>query len=225
MKKVATLAVASLFAAGISGIAMAQEPKTHTETTTKQKGPGPDMKTKSETVTGTVKSYTAGKSIKVEGPGGKNYSFDLDEVARVEGNVAEGSMVKVTYYKANDGREHVTVLSESKGPHGAHMMNSSGSNGQAAATGERVHSESTTKQTGSGPDARSKTEVVIGNVKKYEAGKKITVEGPKDKDYTFDLDEGATINPSVAVGQRVKVTYTKTNNGQKVTMIEIAPAQ
>jgi hypothetical protein len=222
MKKIATLAVASLFAAGITGVAMAQEPKTHTETTTKQTGPGPDMKTKSETVTGTVKSYTAGKSIKVEGPGGKNYSFDLDEVARVEGNVAEGSMVKVTYYKANDGREHVTVLSESKGPHGAHMMNSS--NGQAAA-GERVHSESSTKQTGPGPDARSKTEVVIGNVKKYEAGKKITVEGPKDKDYTFDLDEAASINPSVAVGQRVKVTYTKGNNGQKVTMIEPAPAQ
>jgi hypothetical protein len=222
MKKFATLAVASLFAAGISGIAMAQEPKAHTETTTKQTGPGPDMKTKSETVTGTVKSYTAGKSIKVEGPGGKNYSFDLDEVARVEGNIAEGSAVKVTYYKANDGREHVTVLSESKGPHGAHMMNSK--NGQEA-TGERVHSESTTKQTGPGPDAKSKTEVVIGNVKKYEAGKKITVEGPKDKDYTFDLDESASINPSVAVGQRVKVTYTKGNNGQKVTMIEPAVGQ
>jgi len=220
MKKFATLAVASLFAAGISGAAMAQE-KTHSETTTKQTGPGPDMKVKSETVTGTVKSYNAGKSIKVEGPGGKNYSFDLDEVARVEGNIAEGSMVKVTYYKANDGREHVTVLSESKGPHGGHMMNSA--SGQEA--GERVHSESTTKQTGPGPDARSKTEVVIGNVKKYEAGKKITVEGPKDKDYTFDLDEGAAINPSVAVGQRVKVTYTKGNNGQKVTMIEPAAGQ
>ena len=218
MKKFATLAVASLFAAGISGVAMGQE-KTHSETTTKQTGPGPDMKVKSETVTGTVKSYNAGKSIKVEGPGGKNYSFDLDEVARVDGNIAEGSMVKVTYYKANDGREHVTVLSESKGPHGAHMMGSA--NGQEA--GERVHSESTTKQTGPGPDARSKTEVVIGNVKKYEAGKKITVEGPKDKDYSFDLDESASINPSVAVGQRVKVTYTKGNNGQKVTMIE--PAQ
>ena len=218
MKKFATLAVASLFAAGISGIAMAQE-KTHSETTVKHTGPGPDSKAKSETVTGTVKSYSAGKSIKVEGPGGKNYSFDLDEAARVEGNIAEGSMVKVTYYKADDGREHVTVLSEGKGPHGAHMMGSS--NPQDA--GERVHSESTTKQTGPGPDARSKTEVVIGNVKKYEAGKKITVEGPKDKDYTFDLDDAASVNPSVAVGQKVKVTYTKGNNGQKVTMIE--PAQ
>jgi hypothetical protein len=221
MKKLATLAVASLFAAGISGVATAQE-KTHSETTTKQTGPGPNMKAKSETVTGTVKSYDAGKSIKVEGPGGKNYSFDLDEGARVEGSIAEGSMVKVTYYKSNDGREHVTVLSAGKGPHGAHMMNSS--SGQQA-VGERVHSESTTKQTGPGPDAKSKTEVVIGNVKKYEAGKKITVEGPKDKDYTFDLDEGASINPNVAVGQRVKVTYTKGSNGQKVTMIEPAVGQ
>jgi hypothetical protein len=220
MKKFATLAVATLFAAGITGVAMAQE-KVHSETTTKQTGPGPDMKVKSETVTGTVKSYTAGKSIKVEGPGGKNYSFDLDEAARVEGSIAEGSMVKVTYYKSSDGREHVTVLSESKGPHGAHTMTSGGSNAQAA--GERVHSESTTKQTGPGPDAKSKTEVVIGNVKKYEAGKKITVEGPKDKNYTFDLDDTASINPNVAVGQKVKVTYTKGSNGEKVTMIE--PAQ
>ena len=218
MKKFATLAVASLFAAGISGIAMAQD-KTHSETTVKHTGPGPDSKVKSETVIGTVKSYDAGKSIKVEGPRGKNYSFDLDEAARVEGNIAEGSMVKVTYYKADDGREHVTVLSEGKGPHGGHMMGSA--NPQDA--GERVHSESTTKQTGPGPDARSKTEVVIGNVKKYEAGKKITVEGPKDKDYTFDLDDAASVSPSVAVGQKVKVTYTKGNNGQKVTMIE--PAQ
>ena len=68
MKKIATLAVASLFAAGVTGTAIAQE-KTHSETTTKQTGPGPDMKTKSETVTGTVKSYSAGESIKVEGPG------------------------------------------------------------------------------------------------------------------------------------------------------------
>jgi hypothetical protein len=220
MKKFATVAVATLFAAGISGVAMAQE-KTHSETTVKHTGPGPDSKAKSETVHGTVKSYEAGKSIKVEGPGGKNYSFDLDEAARVEGNIAVGDMVKVTYYKSDDGREHVTVLALAKGPHGAHMMGSSSSNQEAA--GERVHSESTTKQTGPGPDARSKTEVVIGNVKKYEAGKKITVEGPKDKDYTFDLDEAASVNPSVAVGQKVKVTYTKGNNGQKVTMIE--PAQ
>jgi ribosomal protein S17 len=212
--------VASLFAAGISGVAMAQD-KTHSETTVKHTGPGPDTKAKSETVTGTVKSYEMGKSIKVEGPGGKKYSFDLDENARVEGNIAEGSPVKVTYYKSDDGREHVTVLSEGKGPHGAHMMGSSSANQEAV--GERVHSESTTKQTGPGPDARSKTEVVIGNVKKYEAGKKITVEGPKDHDYTFDLDESASVNPSVAVGQKVKVTYTKSNNGQKVTMIE--PAQ
>ena len=136
MRKFATLAVASLFAVGVTGVAMAQD-KTHSETTTKQTGPGPDVKTKSETVTGTVKSYNAGKSIKVEGPGGKNYSFDLDEVARVEGNIAEGQMVKVSYYKSNDGREHVTVLSEAKGPHGAHMMGS----GNAAATGtSRVQS-------------------------------------------------------------------------------------
>ena len=54
MKKFATLAVASLFAVGVTGVAMAQD-KTHSETTTKQTGPGPDTKSKAETVTGTVK--------------------------------------------------------------------------------------------------------------------------------------------------------------------------
>ena len=79
--------------------------------------------------------------------------------------------------------------------------------------------ESVTKHTGPGPDTKVKTETVIGTVKKYEAGKKITVTGPKDKDYSFDLDENVAFKGDVAVGQRVKVTYTKTDGGDKITSV------
>ena len=77
-----------------------------------------------------------------------------------------------------------------------------------------------TKESGPGPDAKTKSEVVVGTVKDYEPGKKIKVTGPGDKDFSFDLDEGVGMQGNVAVGQRVKVTYTKLPNGNKVTTIE-----
>jgi hypothetical protein len=69
------------------------------------------------------------------------------------------------------------------------------------------------------PDTKVKTETVVGTIKKYEPGKKIVVTGPGDKDFTFDLDENASILRPVAVGDRVKVTYRKGDNGDKVTVI------
>jgi hypothetical protein len=211
MKRFTTgMAVVLCVAVGGGAYALGQE-KQHTETTVKKTGPGPDVKTKTETVVGTVKDYEAGKKIKVEGPGGKDYSFDLDENAKLEGSVVVGQMAKVTYYKDNDGRERVTVLSEA--PKGA----------QASASAPRLHSESTVKQTGPGPDMKTKSEVVVGTVKEYEAGKKIKVTGPGDKDYSFDLDENASMKASnVAVGQRVKVTYLKGEHGYKATLVEPA---
>ena len=62
----------------------------------------------------------------------------------------------------------------------------------------------------------------MGTVKKYEAGKKIEVTGPGNKDYTFDLDHAAGIEGSVAVGERVKVTYTRATDGNKVTTVQPA---
>ncbi len=210
MKRITGMAIALCVAVGGGAFALGQE-KQHTETTVKQTGPGPDVKTKTETVVGTVKDYEPGKKIKVEGPGGKDYSFDLDENAKLEGSVMVGQMAKVTYYKANDGRERVTVLSEA--PKGA----------QASASAPRLHSESTVKQTGPGPDMTTKSEVVVGTVKEYEAGKKIKVTGPGDKDYSFDLDENASMKTAnVAVGQRVKVTYLKGEHGYKATLVEPA---
>ena len=192
---------------GAGGVALAQE-KQHTETTTKQTGPGPDTKTKSEWVIGTVKDYDPGKKIKVEGPGGKDYSFDLDEGARVQGTIVVGQKARVGYSKAADGTERVTVLS------------AAGADAQAAASAPRAHVESEVKQSQPGPDLKTKSEVVVGTVKEYEPGKKIKVTGPGDKDFAFDLDEGAGVTGNVMVGQRVRVTYTKMPNGDKVTTIQ-----
>ena len=210
MKRFTTgMAIVLCVAVGGGAYALGQE-KQHTETTVKKTGPGPDVKTKTETVVGTVKDYEPGKKIKVEGPGGKDYSFDLDENAKLEGSVVVGQMAKVTYYKDNDGRERVKVLSEA--PKGA----------QASASAPRVHSESTVKHKGPGPDTKATSEVVVGTVKEFEPGKKIKVLGPKNKDYSFDLDEGVGMKGDVAVGKRVKVRYTKGNDGtEHVTVVSL----
>lgn len=89
----------------------------------------------------------------------------------------------------------------------------------SAPPGGTMHTESTTKTKGPGKNMKVKTETVIGTVKTYEAGKKITVTGPKDKDYSFDLDENVAFKGDVAVGQRVKVTYTKASGGDKITSV------
>jgi len=207
MKRALVLAGLCLAAAG--SLALGQDqPKTHTETTVKQKGPGPDTKTKTESVVGTVKEYDAGKKIKISGPGDKTYSFDLDEGAKVNGSIVVGQPAKVHYTKDSEGHEHVSVISEA----------SSVASGVSAKPA--THTEKTVKtKNPNGPDTKVKTESVVGTVKEYEAGKKIVVSGPNSKSYSFDLDENASVRKPVAVGDGVKVTYTKGDGGEKVTVV------
>jgi hypothetical protein len=79
--------------------------------------------------------------------------------------------------------------------------------------------ESTTKTKGPGKNVKVKTETVIGNVKEFESGKKIVVTGPKDKDFKFDLDDSVAMTAPVSVGERVKVTYTRGDNGDKAVTV------
>ncbi len=188
-------------------VAVAQEP-VHTESTVKTTGAGPTTKTKMEWVNGTVKEYEAGKKIKVEGPGEKSYSFDLDENAHVQGSIVVGQKAKVGYTKSADGVEHVSVISEA----------SAASERDAAAP--RMHTESVVKHTGPGPNTRTKTETVVGTVKEYTEGKSIKVTGPGDKNYSFDLNEGSGVEGSVTIGERVQVTYSRMADGDKVTTIK-----
>jgi hypothetical protein len=214
MKRITSSAIAIGFLIGATAGAQSTQPqqKSHTESTTKYSGPGADTKTKTETVVGTVKEYEAGKKIKISGPNDKTYSFDLDkkdQAARVEGSIVVGQMAKIEYRKADDGSEVVSVISEASPA------------SQAAVAAPRVHAESTTKHTGPGPDTKVKSETVVGVVKAYAPGKKLTVTGPSDKDYSFDLDENVAFKGEVGIGQRVKVTYTKNDEGDRLTEVAL----
>jgi hypothetical protein len=192
----------------------AQTPeKKAVETTTKQTGAGPNLKTEAQSVSGTVREYEAGKKIKLSGPGDKSYSFDLSENARVEGAIVVGQMATVQFSKGTDGKESVIVVSEAT------------ANAVTAAGAPKMHSESATKMSGATASTETKTEVVIGVVKEYEAGKSIKVTGPDSKDYSFDLTDMAPLKKTVTVGERVKVTFTKSDNGDKATTIVAHPGK
>ena len=212
---------AVVLAMGVAAAALGQT--THTESTTKHTGPGPNTKVKTESVTGIVKTYEAGKKITVTGPKDKDYSFDLDDAVKIEAPVAVGQTATVNYTKETNGNKVVTISAGKASAmgsmdHSAHAAKPAAS--AAVPAGGTMHSETTTKHTGPGPNTKVKTETVIGTVKTYEAGKKLTVTGPKNKDYSFDLDENVAMTGSaVNAGDRVKVTYTKGDNGQKALTV------
>ena len=208
MKRVLSVIAAACFVGSVAASARAQtDTRTHEETTAKQSGPSGKSKVKTESVTGIVKEYEAGKKIEISGPNDKTYSFDLREDARVEGTVVVGEIAKVEYTKSSDGSKMVQVISRAS------------KEDVEAASAPRTHMESVSKEKGPAGSSKVKTEVVIGTVKTYEAGKKITVTGPKNKDYSFDLNEDVKIAGPVSIGDRVKVTYTKGDSGERVTVL------
>jgi len=208
MKRILSVVAAACFVGSVAAGARAQtDTRTHEETTTKQSGPSGKSKVKTESVTGIVKAYEAGKKIEISGPDNKNYSFDLKEDARVQGTIVVGEKAKVEYTKSSDGTRMVQVVSQAS------------KEDMKGATEPRTHMESVSKEKGLIGTSKVKTEVVIGTVKTYEEGKKITVTGPKNKDYSFDLDEQVKIAGPVSVGERVKVTYTKGDIGERVTVL------
>ena len=75
--------------------------------------------------------------------------------------------------------------------------------------------ESVTKEKSSAGTTKSKAKTVTGTVKEYEAGKKIKITGPGDKTSTFELDENARVEGSIAIGQMAKVEYTKDAKGME----------
>jgi hypothetical protein len=210
MKRIVGTAVGFCLLAGSQVFAQTPEKKA-VETTTKQTGPGPTVKTDMQTVTGTVKEYEAGKRIKLSGPGDKSYAFDLGQNAEVEGAIVVGQLATIKYSKGTDGKETVSVISEAT------------ANAVTAADAPKMHSESTMKSSGPEATTKTKTEVVVGVVKEYEAGKSIKVTGPKSKDYSFNLTDMAALTTPVTVGERVKVTFTKSDSGDKVTTILAFP--
>src|SRR5213593_2247456 len=96
---------------------------------------------------------------------------------------------------------------------------------QAALAQTTAHTETKMKRTGPGPNVKVKTETVVGTVKEYEAGKKIKITGPNNKDYSFDLDESVRVDGTIATGQMAKVEWMKGNDGKEhVTVIALYTA-
>lgn len=214
IKQMIGIAAAAFFVVG-SQAAPAQT-KVHTESKIKQTGPGPNTKIKSEKVVGTVKEYEAGKKIKISGPNDRIYSFDLDEAVRVNGAVKVGQMAQVEWTKEN-GRERATVIH----PFALGSSSTVQMKPVAPAAGRDLHVKSEVTTHKPGTNVKTKTEVVVGTVKEYEPGKKIKVTGPNDKDVAFDLDGSVALNGPIAVGQRVKVEYTKSDLGNHVTVLSL----
>jgi len=212
MKRITIAAVGLCVLAAATAAAQTADKKA-VETTTKQTLPGVTLKTETQSVSGTVKEYEAGKKIKLSGPDDKSYSFDLSDTATVEGAIVVGQMATVKYTKGTDGKETVAVVSEAT------------ANAVTAAEAPKMHSETVTKSTGPGATTKTKTETVVGVVKEYESGKSIKVTGPKTKVYSFDLTEMAALTTEVSVGERVKVTYTKSDSGSRATTIVAYPAK
>ena len=219
MKTILAAAAALCFLGGAQ--ATLAQTKVHTESKVKEAGPGPNVKVKSQTTVGTVKEYEAGRKIKIIGPQDKTYSFALDQDARVIGKIAPGETATVTWKKDTNGKEHVSVIEGSGTPQRAAEV---APKGPAEGNAMRMKSEKTVHQPGA--DTRIKTEVVVGTVKDFEPGKRITVTGPDEKDYSFALDEGVGMNGKVVVGSRVRVEYTKRNDGtDHVTVVSLVPGK
>ncbi len=90
-------------------------------------------------------------------------------------------------------------------------------------TGKTMAQTTETKHTGPGPNTMTKGKKVTGTVKTLDAGKKIVVVGPKNKDYSFDLDDKdmtSNVDPAIAVGSKVTVIESTDNEGRKTLSVE-----
>ena len=80
------------------------------------------------------------------------------------------------------------------------------------------------KVTTSDGTAKSKSHTIVGTVKEYEAGKELKVlVGKKTHSYSLDSKTVNTIvDPSVAVGSKVKIIETK--NAEGIKTLTVNPA-
>lgn len=86
---------------------------------------------------------------------------------------------------------------------------------------EKTDEKSVTTTAGT---AKSKAHTVVGTVKEYEAGKSLKVLVGK-KTHSFTLDSKSvttTVDPSVAVGSKVKVVESKNAEGMKTLTVNPA---
>ena len=91
----------------------------------------------------------------------------------------------------------------------------------ALATNQQMETSGEKKTSTSSATAKSGDHEFIGTVKEFEAGKMLKVLVGK-KIHTFNLDAKgmtATVDPSVAVGSKVKVVESKAADGSKTLAV------
>jgi len=101
-----------------------------------------------QTLTGTVKSYKAGKKLVITGADGKSQSLPLDQSARVDGTPKPGDPVTVMWMTDSKGRQRVTSISS--GSAGATGTGSTGASGMSGTTGTTGTTSGYTGSTTSG---------------------------------------------------------------------------
>jgi hypothetical protein len=98
--------------------------------------------------------------------------------------------------------------------------------GGSAAFAQEAPSEKSTekKVTTANGTAKSSVHTVVGTVKEFEAGKKIKVlVGKKTRSFALDAKTVATsVDPSVAVGTKVKVVESKNADGIRTLTVDLA---
>lgn len=96
--------------------------------------------------------------------------------------------------------------------------------GAGAAQEKPMEKTDVEKVTTTSGTAVSRDHTVVGTVKEYVAGKKIRVLiGKKTRSFTLDSKSvTTTVDPSVAVGTKVKVVESKDGNGIKTLTVNPA---
>jgi hypothetical protein len=106
MHRFGILAVSGLVAVGALAAGQSAPPASSSPAVRGHKGAA-----EMESVTGTVKKYSEGKSIVIVGADGRGRKLVLDGTTRIEGPVKKGQAVTAVWMTDDSGRPHVHAIS------------------------------------------------------------------------------------------------------------------
>ena len=163
-------------------------------------------------MTGTVKAYEAGKTIKLSGPADKSYAFDLDERRPGRWDDRRRPDGDGPVHQGADGKESVTVVSDAT------------ANAVTAAEAPKMHSESVDEEQRPGRDHEDEDGSRHRNGQGIRGGQVDQGHGAQVEGLHLRSDRhGRPEDRGVSVGERVKVTFTKSDGGAKATTIVAYP--
>ncbi len=103
MRKALIVLVALWAMVAFASGAMGQEKKDETQTPAAEKAkPEKPKASKPMRAYGTVAAYEAGKTVTVKGTKGKEWTFDIAPDAKINGEIKEGSKIRVVYKMEGD---------------------------------------------------------------------------------------------------------------------------